>query len=80
MRLRMILAALFVTAATVAIGPASAQEGQRGGVRSETQSRLAGENSGNDIIWNAVGLLGLLGLLGLRGEHADDSYHPSSVE
>ena len=80
MRLRMMLAVLFVTAATAAIGPASAQQAQRGGVRTETQSRLAGENSGYDIIFNAIGLLGLLGLLGLRGEHADDSYHPSSIE
>jgi hypothetical protein len=73
----MMLAVLFVTAA---VGPASAQEAQRGGVRTETQSRLAGENSGGDILWNALGFLGLLGLLGLRGEHADDSYHPSSIE
>jgi hypothetical protein len=79
MRLRMILAVLFVTAATAAIGPASAQEAQRGGVRTETQERLAGQAS-TDILWNALGLFGLLGLLGLRGEHADDSYHPASVE
>ena len=77
MRIRMLLAVLFVTAA---VGPASAQDSQRGGIRTETQSRIAGENSAGDILWNALGLFGLLGLLGLRGEHADDSYHPSSVE
>jgi hypothetical protein len=80
MRIRMMLAVLFVTAATAAIGPASAQDSQRGGIRTETQSRLAGEGSGGDILWNALGLFGLLGLLGLRGEHADDSYHPAAVE
>jgi hypothetical protein len=80
MRLRMMLAVLFVTAATTAIGPASAQDNDRGGIRTETQSRLRGEGSGTDILWNALGLVGLLGLLGLRGEHADDSYHPASVE
>jgi hypothetical protein len=78
MRLRMILAVLFVTAATATVGPASAQDAQRGGIRTETQDRMAAE--GTDILWNALGLVGLLGLLGLRGDHADDSYHPSSVE
>jgi hypothetical protein len=80
MRLRMILAVLFVAAATAAVGPASAQDAQRGGIRTETQDRLAGRDSGTDILWNALGLVGLLGLLGLRGDHADDSYHPSSVD
>jgi len=79
MRLRMILAVLFVAGATAAIGPASAQDNQRGGIRTETQDRLAG-GSDADILWNALGLVGLFGLLGLRGDHADDSYHPSSVE
>jgi hypothetical protein len=80
MRLRMILAVLFVATATAAVGPASAQDAQRGGIRTETQDRIASQGSGTDILWNALGLVGLLGLLGLRGEHADDSYHPSSVE
>ncbi len=80
MRLRMILAVLFVAGATAAIGPASAQDNQRGGIRTETQDRLAGRGSDTDMLWNALGLVGLLGLLGLRGDHADDSYHPSSVE
>jgi hypothetical protein len=78
MRMRM-LAALIL--ATVAFGPASAQDNaQRGGIRTETMSRLAGQGQNNDLIWNIVGLLGLLGVTGLRGEHADDSYHPAPVE
>lgn len=77
MRTRMMLALFFVTAA---IGPASAQEAQRGGIRTETQSRRAGEGTDGNIIWNAIGVVGLLGLLGFRKEHGDDSYHPSSVE
>jgi hypothetical protein len=77
MRKRMMLALILV--ASVAV-PASAQQAQRGGVRTETQSRLAGERVSNDLIWNIVGLLGLLGLIGLRGEHPDDSYHPTSLD
>jgi hypothetical protein len=77
MRTRMFVALILVTAA---IGPASAQQAQRGGVRSETESRLADQDSSNDLIWNAIGLLGLLGLLGMRRDHEEDSYHPASVE
>jgi hypothetical protein len=77
MRKRMMLA-LFL--ATLAIGPASAQQAQRGGIRTETQSRLAGQNGGYDLIWNAIGLLGLLGLIGLLPKHEEDSYHPASLE
>jgi hypothetical protein len=77
MRIRMIVALLLATAA---LGPASAQQAERGGVRSETESRLAGENSGTDMLWNVIGLLGLLGLLGLHNEHDEDSYHPASIE
>ena len=77
MRTRMFLALILVTAA---IGPASAQQAQRGGVRSETESRLADQNSSNDIIWNAIGLLGLLGLIGLLPKHEEDSYHPAPLE
>jgi len=74
---RMMLA-LFV--ATLVVGPATAQQAERGGVRTETESRLAGENSGYDLILNAIGLLGLLGLIGLLPKHEEDSYHPASIE
>jgi hypothetical protein len=74
---RMMLA-LFL--ATLAIGPASAQQNERGGIRSETESRLAGQNEGYDIIWNAIGLIGLLGFIGLLPKHEEDSYHPASLE
>ncbi len=78
MRIGMLLAVLFVT---TTIGPASAQpsDNARGGIPTETQNRLAG-GIGYDVIWNLIGLVGLLGLLGVRKEHADDSYHPSSIE
>ena len=77
MRGRMMLA-LFV--ATLAVGPASAQDNERGGVRTETQSRMADRDSGNDLLWNLVGMLGLLGLIGLHTEHDEDSYHPAPIE
>lgn len=75
---RMIFALLLVTAAAA---PATAQDTQeRGGIRTETMSRLAGQNGSNDIIWNAIGLLGLLGLLGFERKHNEDSYHPAPLE
>jgi hypothetical protein len=77
MPMRMILA-LFL--ATLVVGPATAQQAERGGIRTETMSRLAGENSGNDIIWNVIGLLGLFGLFGAVSRHEEDSYHPASLE
>ena len=79
MRKGMMLALLLVTAA---LGPAAAQQpsdNARGGIPTETQSRLAG-GIDYDLVWNLIGLAGLLGLLGMRKEHADDSYHPSSIE
>jgi hypothetical protein len=74
----MILALLLVTAA---IGPAPAQrsDNERGGVRTETQDRLA-RATDNDLIWNLIGLLGLLGLLGFKRHHSEDSYHPAALE
>jgi hypothetical protein len=78
MRKRIFISLLLLT--SVAVGPASAQDGQRGGIRSETQSRLAGQGADNDLIWNFVGLLGLLGLIGLRKQHGEDSYHPALME
>lgn len=76
MRKRILLSLILATAI---IGPASAQDAQRGGIRTETMNRIANQND-FEIIWNAIGLLGLLGLLGLKKEHSDDSYHPSSIE
>ena len=76
MRNRMLVALIFLTAA---VGPASAQDTDRGGIRTETQDRLAGQST-NDILWNSIGLLGLLGLLGFRRRHSEDSYHPASLE
>jgi hypothetical protein len=74
---RIVLSLILITAA---IGPASGQGAQRGGVRTETQERLAGQESGQDLLWNLIGAVGLLGLLGLRQEHPDDSYHPAAME
>lgn len=76
MRARIVLSLLLISAA---LGPAAAQNAQRGGVRTETMERLSGQRD-SDLIWNLVGLLGLLGLLGLRREHPDDSYHPAPLE
>ena len=76
MRKRMLVALIFLT---TAVGPASAQDTDRSGVRTETQDRLAGQST-NDILWNSIGLLGLLGLLGFRRRHSEDSYHPASME
>ena len=73
-----IMLALFL--GTLAIGPASAQQAEQGGVRTETMSRQAGENSGNDLIWNAIGLIGLLGFIGLLPKHEEDSYRPASLD
>jgi len=73
---RMMFALLLMTAA---VGPASAQDNERGGVRTETQNRLV-DQSTNDMLWNAIGLLGLLGLMGFRRRHSDDSYHPAPLE
>jgi hypothetical protein len=76
MRKRMLAALAILTAA---VGPAAAQNTDRGGIRTETQDRLAAQVT-NDILWNAIGLLGLLGLLGFRRRHSEDSYHPASWE
>ena len=76
MRTRIVLSLLLIAAA---IGPAGAQTGQRGGLRTETMERMSSQGD-PDLIWNLIGLIGLLGLLGFRKEHPDDSYHPSSIE
>lgn len=74
---RLVLAILLMSAA---FGPADAQQQQRGGIRTETQERIANQGLGNDLIWNLLGLFGLLGLLGFKKEHSDDSYHPSPLD
>jgi hypothetical protein len=63
-----------------AAGPATAQDtdNARGGIPTETQSRMAEHSDKNMLDW--FGLLGLLGLLGLRKEHVEDGYHPAPVE
>lgn len=76
MRKRLVFSLVLIT--TLA-GPAVSQGAQTGGVRTETQERLASQGD-LDLIWNLIGLVGLLGLLGLRKEHPDDSYHPASIE
>ena len=78
MRTRMIVALILATAL---VGPASAQpsDNERGGVRTETMSRLSGGDTG-DLMWNILGLFGILGVWGIRGEHAEDSYHPAPIE
>jgi hypothetical protein len=76
MRTRIVLSLLLIA---TAIGPAAAQNGQRGGLRTETMERMSSQGDPN-LIWNLIGLLGLLGLLGFRKGHPDDSYHPSTVE
>ena len=73
---RMILALI----ATVALSSPVHAQNERGGVRTETQDRIASADNGMDLIWNLVGLVGLLGLLGFRQEHAEDSYHPAALE
>ena len=77
MPIRLVLAVLLMSAA---IGPADAQQQQRGGIQTETQERIANQGLGNDLIWNLIGLFGLLGLLGFKKEHSDDSYHPSPLD
>ena len=78
MRSKLLLAVLVASAAT---GPAAAQQApQVGGIRSETQRRLAAGDQTTDAL-NWLGIIGLLGLAGLhRGHHDEDSYHPSPID
>jgi hypothetical protein len=76
MRTRILLSLLLITTAT---GPATAQNAQRGGLRTETMERMSNQGDPN-LIWNLIGLIGLVGLLRFRRGHPDDSYHPSSIE
>ena len=77
MRWRMLLALFLMTAA---LGPAAAQNTDRGGLPTETEDRLASSPDQSDLIWNLIGLLGLIGLIGLLPQHEEDSYHPSSFD
>lgn len=77
MRWRMILALLLMTAA---IGPATAQSNERGGLPTETEDRIASSSNQGDLLWNLIGLLGLIGLIGLLPQHEEDSYHPSAFD
>jgi hypothetical protein len=77
MRTRWILG--LALAAACAAPAAQAQDVNESGIRTETQERLRSGRA--DIPWaDLLGALGLLGLLGLKKEHADDSYHPSSID
>ncbi len=76
MRARIVGSLLLILAA---IGPAPAQDAQRGGLRTETMERVS-DPGDPDLVWNLAGLLGLLGLLGFRQGHPDDSYHPAPLE
>lgn len=76
MRRRIVVSLLLI--ATL-IGPAAAQNAQRGGLRTETMERTVAPGD-PDLIWNLIGLFGFLGLIGLRREHPDDSYHPAVFE
>ncbi len=78
MRKKLMIAVL---AASLAAGPAAfaQQAPDRGGIRSETQRRLAAGDPTREIL-NLIGLFGLMGLLGLRKGHSEDSYHPAPLD
>ena len=79
MRKNFLLALLLIVAAP---GPAALaqQAPEVGGIRSETQRRLANQGDPTGDFLNWLGVLGLLGLLGLKKEHDEDSYHPASID
>ncbi len=75
MRTRWMLAILLAAATPGTAALATATDD----VATETQERL--KRGGGDIDWaNLIGLVGLFGLMGFRREHAEDSYHPASLE
>ena len=78
MRNKLMVALLLATATA---GPAALaqQAPEPGGIRTETQRRLAQGSQANNAL-NLLGLLGLLGLAGLRRGHDEDSYHPAPIE
>jgi hypothetical protein len=71
---------LVVLLAAATSGPAAlAQATNDTGIPTETQERL--KRGSGDLPWgDLIGLVGLLGLLGLKSKHAEDGYHPSSME
>ena len=77
MRRRMMLALFLMTAG---VGPASAQDTERGGLRTETKSGSPSRIRADDMIWNLIGLLGLDRSDRPSPQHEEDSYHPSSFE
>lgn len=72
MRKSVIAALLFATAAA-GPGAAVASDNARGGIPTETMTRLAADRSYNPI-WDLVGLIGLLGVLGLWRTADNDGY------
>ena len=77
MRTRWMLGMLIAAAA--AAPAAQAQRTDDPNIPTETQDRL--KSGVGNINWlDVLGLIGLFGLVGLRKEHADDSYHPTSVD
>jgi hypothetical protein len=77
MRRKLLLAALVAAAAA---GPAVAQQApEAGGIRTETQRRMAQGDRTTDAL-NWLGLIGLLGLAGLKRGHDEDSYHPAPID
>ncbi len=75
MRTRWMLAILLAAATPGTAALATATDD----VATETQERL--KRGGGDIDWaNLIGLVGLFGLMSFRREHAEDSYHPASLE
>ena len=77
MRTRWVLGMLIAAAA--AAPAAQAQSVDDPNIPTETQDRL--RSGVGDINWlDLLGLIGLFGLVGLRKEHAEDSYHPTSLE
>jgi hypothetical protein len=77
MRRKLMLAALIAAAAA---GPTVAQQApDAGGIRSETQRRIAQGDGTTDAL-NWLGLIGLLGLVGLKRGHDEDSYHPAPID
>src|SRR5688500_16397050 len=70
--------AMILLAATGSAAEAQGTPQTNTGVPTATQERIARGDAG--VPWDLLGLLGLVGLLGLRKRHAEDGYHPSSID